>query len=48
MIERRVRKTGDGSHWLMKREAFKEGIWGYGDEMIDTQDVCALKNCNDF
>lgn len=38
MIERRVRRTGDGSHWMMKTDAFREGIWGYGDEQIDAED----------
>ena len=41
MIEKRVRKTGDGNHWLMKKEAFKDGIWGDAnindDEKSDLQ-----------
>lgn len=44
MIERRVRKTGDGNHWLMKKEAFKDGIWGFGDAKIDSFDNFVLKN----
>lgn len=43
MIERRMRRTGDGSHWLMKNKAFKEKIWGYGDENIESDDKIDLE-----
>lgn len=43
MIERRVLKTGDGSHWLSKENAHKNGVWGLGDDDIESEDLKELE-----
>lgn len=35
MIERRMKRTGDGTCWLSHEESHKEGVWGYGDESMN-------------
>lgn len=42
MIARRVMKTGDGSHWLSDENAHKNGVWGLGDDAIDSEDLKEL------
>lgn len=42
MIARRVKKTGDGSHWLS--DAHNNGVWGCGDEDMDREDIEELEN----
>lgn len=43
MIARRVLKTGDGSHWLSEENAHKNGVWGFGDENLDGEDLKELE-----
>lgn len=33
MIERRMKRTGDGTSWLSYEKSHKEGVWGYGEGM---------------
>lgn len=45
MIERRVARCGDGSHYLSHQESHKNAIWGYGDADIadeDTEELHAM------
>lgn len=47
MINRRVLKSGDGSHFLSHDEAHKSSVWGYGDETIeqaDQEELDKMKN----
>lgn len=47
MINRRVLKTGDGTHFLSHNEAHKTSVWGYGDENLDHADQEELEKMND-
>lgn len=43
MIEKRVAKSGDGSHFLSHEEAHKTSIWGFGDKDIDEDEISVLE-----
>lgn len=47
MINRRVLKSGDGSHFLSHDEAHKSSIWGFGDETIEQADQEELDKMKD-
>lgn len=46
MIEKRVAKSGDGSHFLSHEEAHKTSIWGFGDKDIDDDETRVLERMN--
>lgn len=43
MIQRRVAKSGDGSHFLSHENAHKTSLWGYGDKDLESEDMNDLK-----
>jgi len=47
MINRRVLKSGDGTHFLSHDEAHKSSVWGYGDETIEQADQEELDKMKD-
>jgi len=34
--------NADGSHYLSRENAFKDAVWGYGDETISDEDQAEL------
>lgn len=44
MIARRALRTGDGSHWMSNESSVNGGIWGYGDNDLDTEDLKEFEN----
>lgn len=48
MIERRMKRTGDGSSWLSYEESHKHSVWGYGDEGMNETDKRELNNSAAF
>jgi stearoyl-CoA desaturase (Delta-9 desaturase) len=43
MIEKRVQKTGDGTHYFSHEVAHQTSIWGYGDKDIELSEQKLLE-----